>query len=93
MPACPTTPTSSKDTPLHIRIKRKHEVSPLVQNGTPMGPTPMGATPMGSTPKSAQKAYEVKNFHEFTEVPNDEGNKRISLVSIVSNIFMYLLSK
>ena len=61
MPACPTTPTSSKDTPLHIRIKRKHEVSPLVQNGTPMGPTPMGATPMGATPKSAQKAYEVKN--------------------------------
>ena len=52
-----------------------------------MGPTPMGATPMGSTPKSAQKAYEVKNFHEFTEVPNDEGNKRISLVSIVSIIF------
>jgi len=83
MPACPTKPTSFKDTPLHIRIKRKHEVSPLVQNGTPMGATPMGATPMGATPKSAQKAYEVKNFHEFTEVPNDEGNKRISLVSIV----------
>ena len=58
-----------------------------------MGPTPMGATPMGATPKSAQKAYEVKNFHEFTEVPNDEGNKRISLVSIVSNIIMYLFSK
>ena len=56
-----------------------------------MGPTPIGATPMGSTPKSAQKAYEVKNFHEFTEVPNDEGNKRISLVSIVSIIFeLYL---
>ena len=32
----------------------------------------MGATPMGATPKSAQKAYE--------------GNKRISLVSIVSII-------
>ena len=52
----------------------------------------MGATPMGATPKSAQKAYEVKNFHEFTEVPNGEGNKRISLVSIVSTIFNSMTS-
>ena len=53
----------------------------MVQNG-PNSAAPNIAS--SATPKSAQKAYEVKNFHEFTEVPNDEGNKRISLVSIVS---------
>ena len=46
----------------------------------------MGATHMGAPTKWAQNANDVKIFHEFTEVPNDEGNKRISLVSIVSTV-------
>lgn len=37
---------------------------------------------ISGAPKSLQKAYEVKNFSEFTEVPNEESQK-IDLVTIV----------
>ena len=63
----PSTPTTSKD-PLNIRIKRNNA-----------NPSPN----VNQTPKSAQKSYEVKNFNEFTEVSNEDGNKGTSLVSIV----------
>jgi HIV-1 Vpr-binding protein len=83
------TPTTSMATPPSSSIRINHRARKLID--TPSSSTTlsvMGGMPhlQSATPtsaKSAQKSYEVKNFSEFTETPNDDGSQGISLVSIV----------